>query len=515
MVMSQLRQSCAPTLLPAAVRAAALVIVLGATISVAPREAEALPSFSRQTGQPCAACHVDFPQLTPYGRLFKLYGYTQSRGTVSRYIPPIMMTKASASPSTAESGWVPPISFQTIASFTNTTASQPTAGTQSWVRPNNNIEFQEASVWYGGAITEHLGLMMQGDYINPVTAGSTAGPGAPGFGVATHEFNWDMLDLRYADVATFGNNFGLVYGVTVNNQPGVQDVWNTIPAWNFPFVSSTLAPTPTAKTLIEGAFTQRVMGAGAYVFVNELVYLEASGYGTLSPSAQNGLGIDPTGAPGLIDGIAPYFRVAVEPHWAANWLEVGAFAFLPEVNPQPWIFGGINPLTGLAAGFDRYTDIGVDSQYQYKGGDYWITLRGTYIHEDQKLDASSLLLGTNANDQLNSLRATASLTYGTDNLVVLTGGYFKVWGTPDAALYGPGTAANSITNSPNSDGFIVELAYIPYGLSSPKIWPWANARIGIQYILYNTFNGTSTNFDGMGTNASDNNAVYLYAQFTW
>src|ERR1039458_8691604 len=41
------------------------------------RGAEALPSFAVQTGQPCAACHVGAfgPQLTSYGRDFKLYGY--------------------------------------------------------------------------------------------------------------------------------------------------------------------------------------------------------------------------------------------------------------------------------------------------------------------------------------------------------------------------------------------------------------------------------------------------------
>src|SRR5450759_989309 len=42
--------------------------------------ADALPSFARQTGQPCGTCHTDFPGLTPYGRLFKLGGYTAGGG---------------------------------------------------------------------------------------------------------------------------------------------------------------------------------------------------------------------------------------------------------------------------------------------------------------------------------------------------------------------------------------------------------------------------------------------------
>src|ERR1700752_2237791 len=42
--------------------------------------AQALPSFARQTGQPCGTCHTDFPALTPYGRRFKLLGYTTGGG---------------------------------------------------------------------------------------------------------------------------------------------------------------------------------------------------------------------------------------------------------------------------------------------------------------------------------------------------------------------------------------------------------------------------------------------------
>src|ERR1700688_269767 len=42
--------------------------------------AQALPSSARQTGQPCGTCHTNFPALTPYGRRFKLLGYTAGGG---------------------------------------------------------------------------------------------------------------------------------------------------------------------------------------------------------------------------------------------------------------------------------------------------------------------------------------------------------------------------------------------------------------------------------------------------
>ncbi|HLZ66934.1 MAG TPA: hypothetical protein VKQ29_11930, partial [Aliidongia sp.] len=64
-----------------------LVAIAAGVIVLAPRRAQALPSYARQTGQQCAACHNGFPELTPYGRLFKLNGYTFGGGTSD--LPPV------------------------------------------------------------------------------------------------------------------------------------------------------------------------------------------------------------------------------------------------------------------------------------------------------------------------------------------------------------------------------------------------------------------------------------------
>ena len=99
------------------------------------------------------------------------------------------------------------------------------------------------------------------------------------------------------------------------------------------------------------------------------------------------------------------------------------------------------------------------------------------------------------------------MTYGVDQKIILTGGYFNTWGSADPLLY-----ADNTTFSPNSDGFIAEIAYMPYGKNNaPAIWPWYNAKIGLQYIWYNKFNGATANFDGTGRNARDNNTLLLYA----
>jgi len=59
---------------------AAVVAAAAALLTVSAGPAEALPSYARQTGQPCATCHTAFPELTPYGRRFKIGGYTAGGG---------------------------------------------------------------------------------------------------------------------------------------------------------------------------------------------------------------------------------------------------------------------------------------------------------------------------------------------------------------------------------------------------------------------------------------------------
>ena len=297
----------------------------------------------------------------------------------------------------------------------------------------------------------------------------------------------------------------VTFGITANNNPSVQDPWNTTPAWSFPYAVSSIAPTPGAGTLIDGTFAAHVGGVGAYAWINNLVYLELSGYRTINFNAQANLGTDPFGAPGLFDGIAPYWRVAVEPHWGNHWLEFGAFGMSARVHP--WTFsmdanGFYNNET--FAQTDRYTDIGFDTQYQYQGSNYWFTLRGSYIHENQTLDATFNNGGSdNPTNTLNTFKALASLAYGNDNRVVLTAQYFNTQGSSDATLYAANPGCGC---SPNSNGYIFEIAYIPFISSPAPVWPWANVRVGLQYTYYNRF-------DGDTVFAHDNNTLFGYVWF--
>ena len=51
------------------------------------------------------------------------------------------------------------------------------------------------------------------------------------------------------------------------------------------------------------------------------------------------------------------------------------------------------------------------------------------------------------------------------------------------------------------------------GWTLEAFWtPIQYLRIGAQYTVYGRFNGASTNYDGFGRNASDNNSLFIY---TW
>jgi hypothetical protein len=482
--------------------AGGVLVVAGILTTSFVPPAKALPSFARQTGQPCGTCHTDFPFLTPYGRRFKLLGYTVGGGMFRTTPFPTfpsandpraqtdrmrLYAKAASSGTAAgdDKEYVPPVSMMTIVGYTHTQA--PLASPTDPYKPNDNVILSPFSGFWGGAITDNVGAFAQVTY-NAPPAGGFADP----FG---HTWTWDNTDIRYARTVTVGD-MELILGITANNNPTVQDVWNATPAWSFPQAASTIGNSgPSAKTVIEGAFAAHVVGAGAYAYINNMLYLEASTYRTLDFRAQNALGVDPFGAAGLLDGYAPYWRAALEPQWGDHHLMVGTFGMITSIHNwiDPTFATGT---TGTFAQTDKFTDIGFDTQYQYQGTNYWLTLRGSYIREFQQLDSTFSMNGSaNPTNELRSLRLLGSLSFGADNRIVLTGQYFNAWGTPDPTLY-----ANVV---PDSDGWIAEVAYIPFGSGKAPGWPWANARIGVNYTFYNKFNGTSVG-------ASDNNTLFLH-----
>jgi hypothetical protein len=437
----------------------AFVIVgaVTAALLVGIASSDALPSYARQTGQQCAACHNGFPELTPYGRLFKLNGYTFGGGQSDLPALAVML--------------------QGAPSFTRTEGSQA-GGAAPHYGPNNNFgALQSGSIFYGGAISSDLGIgaFAQATYDN-----------------VGRSFAWDNTDIRWAKSTTLGGE--TVFGVSLNNNPSVTDLWNSTPAWSFPFLTSALVPTQSTTTMIEGAYAQQVAGLNAYTMWNRLVYTELGAYSTLTKGTDSALGVNPTGTD-AIKGLAPYWRVALQPQWGRSSFEVGTFGMAASINP------------GRETGFgtDHKIDVGFDAQYQFLADRNSFSAQASWITENQSLDASQALgNSTNSNNHLRSLHIKTS--YYFDQTYGATLGYFRIDGSSDPGLY----AATSSVNSPNTTGWIMETDYMPFNHGGPTFWPWLNMKIGLQYTLYTKFNGTGTNYDGNGRNAHDNNTLFLF-----
>src|SRR6516164_2002514 len=429
-----------------------LLVILTLVVEFA-APARALPSFARQTGQPCGTCHTDFAGLTPYGRRFKINGYTNGGGQYRTTLFPFDDSIDKQRP------WVPPISMMAILGFTHTEPEM--APPADPFANNDNISIPPLSFFWGGAITDHIGAFAQLTYSQEPSA---LGIGANPF---VHAWSWDNTDVRYADSTTLGK-MNITYGITANNNPTVQDPWNTTPAWAFPYAVSPFGagfgPTP----IIDGAFAAHVGSVGGYLYINDLIYLEATVYRTLSPNAQNALGADPFGAPGLFDA-SPYWRAAFEPHWGPHWLEVGTFGMA--ANVHPFIFPG-TPDTSTFSQTDKFTDIGVDAQYQYQGSNFWLTLRGSFIHEYQKLDASFPNgLAGNPKLELNEARAYASLAYGNNNRIILTGQYFTSWDRQVRTIF-----PVSPILTPDTTGGSAKTPISPSTTGSPPACQGSNSR---------------------------------------
>lgn len=113
-------------------------------------------------------------------------------------------------------------------------------------KTNNNAALDEASLFLAGKLADKLGAFVQLTYDGIAKASAL-----------------DHVDLRYAH-ATDLHGKDLVLGLSVNNNPGVQDPFNTMPTWSFPYTASALGfAGPEAATLINGGLEHRVLGASA------------------------------------------------------------------------------------------------------------------------------------------------------------------------------------------------------------------------------------------------------------
>jgi hypothetical protein len=446
-------------------------LVVLAALSCVAAPALAVPSFARQTGMSCSQCHTSFPELTSFGRAFKATGYTLST-TKS-------VTDTNNDKSVLELIGMPPLAVMLQAGYTHTKQPQQLADARPSAKNDDFLLPQQLSLFYAGKIAPKVGGFIQLTYSGQ-----------------DDKLGLDNTDIRYADTVSIAGT-DLIYGVTLNNNPSVSDLWHGTPAWGFPFVSSDAAPGAAAATLINGGLAGQVAGASVYGYWNNTVYAEIAAYhaaplGVLRPLE----GTSASPASNVIDGFAPYWRVAAQKEFGAHSVEIGTYGLAASVLPGA---GGATPapLTGPT---NHFVDVAGDVQYQFVGERHVASIIGAWIHEAQRLDAAALAGDSGfVLHSLDEQRVSASYLY--DRWIGCRLSWFGVDGTPDGTIFAPGHIVGSATGGPKTQALQGEIIFNP----------WLNTRLGVQYTGYVAFNGGTSNYDGSGRAASDNNSLYVFA----
>ena len=427
--------------------------------------ANALPSFARQTGQKCAACHVNggWPQLTPWGRFFKLSGYTAGKPLIDRegleHIPVGLFGQAGI----------------TWATQPNNSLGQPV------ITQNGTPEAYDFVGEFATRLTSFMGIFYEYQVTNQFPGWKgTSGP----------------ADLRAVHFFHPGGQ-ELLVGVDTNNGPTVQDVWNSTPSWSYPFYGSPQSPGSPASPMMT-SLAQQSASVGAYALLNREWYVELSEYRVAKNffrwmSAGTAF---QAGDQNYLRGYNPYWRAYWTKDYGAQSLMVGTFGMRADVYPDSATPSG--PTNAL-------TDNGFDAQYQYLGETKKLTLRASYIYEQQHWNAGFPLgLSSTATGNLKSLNLNG--TYGYRNRWTFSAGYLSTHGNNNTALYGVTDLSGAeLTSSPNTNGYVLE---------ADRLFT-QNVQVMLQYRGFSRFNGLKNNIDGLGRAPSDNNTLWLTVFFAF
>lgn len=425
--------------------------------------AYAIPSFARQTGMPCSACHTVFPELTPFGRQFKLRGYTLGAGFADKQFPYNL-----------------PLSARLQVGDTSVKNRYKGATAADDFPQSNKPIVQLLGLYYGGKIAGKVGAFAQYNYD----------------GI---EKKWaaEMVDVRYADSLMAGNN-ELIYGVSLSNSPSMEDVWNTSGMWVYPYTSDAGIMPMQTSLLDMMPLANQIGNVGVYGFYESHLYVEIGFMHNGKTGIFRPLNLG-TPLAIAISGNAPHLRLAWETYWDSNnSLMVGGNALRANIFPDP---------ANLIGPTDRFTDVMVDTQFQHYDGDYLYSLLASYGHEKRDWTASfPAMNASNPSDNLNTFKVDGHYWY--QRKIGGGIGYFDYRGSTDKMAYGTmmpmAMAMANFAGSPNTSGWIAEADWLP--LENTE-----NLKLGLRYTAYTKYNGASTNYNGAGRDASDNNSLYVYA----
>ena len=432
----------------------------------APKSSFAIPSFARQTGLACDVCHTVFPHLTPFGREFKLHGYTYD------YSALIKMVRDAAKKRAAEEGGMPDLVINKIPMVSVRIAGvwanqdggsvvphgQITDGQNVFSQPagyptNDTFNLvKDDSLYIAGEITPHLGAWVEiGGWNDNGNAATLAG--------------YDAI-LNGGDHTVDNKNF--TYGLSFENVVGFDDVGQAGPGnWGVPLMN----PLSTHNTLFDPFNGTPIEGVEAYAmlgdFTNGGIY---GNIGLYAPSTGNDEGTPPAPTVGRIAGGSGY-----------NW--EGAKHVDTYVNVEYWLpgFKNIYSMIGAFGYFgqekmenassvqysDNVNDYGLEAQAQYIGGKNLVEFFG----EVQKQHDSEFY-GT---DQWTGISYSTNGTSVNRTGIALKADYYykRTYGVYIKYMYANSSQVQDLDYS----GYIVGVSW----------YPWQNVNVRVEHMMWSKY----------------------------
>jgi hypothetical protein len=432
--------------------------------------ADALPSYARQTGSECAACHIGAygPHLTPFGIRFKLGGYTDSDGKDGKI----------------------PLSGQVQIS-----RIKPTLGSAT-------TRVAEADVYLAGKLFPEVGA-----FVKVRNNADTLSSNYTGL---------DAMDVRWARESTLGER-KLTWGVSVNNHPGVTDPIDALPAWGFGAAGPgrdpiTLTPTGSLLNNWQGGLAHRVIGVTGYGLLDNHWYAELGTYRSLSQNTQHKLGDPATlpgkdfGDPGEL-GANTYWRLAWMHDMKTQFFSAGLIGLQAKLQPGP----------ARSGPYDKYSDLGADVMYEYLGNrEHIVQLRASYIREHRDYATTPphpfFIPGIVALPTGNIRETALSATYFYRNTWGIFVGRSFLKGSEDPARF----AAPPFNGKPDTNFTFIQPMWTVWGREDAQGPLGANLRLSLAWIRFDKFNGSSTAVFGPGSpDARDLNSFWINANLAF
>jgi len=456
-------------------------------------EAGAVPSFARQTGMACSMCHTVWPELTPYGRRFKLNGYTLTTkpADVSDYL---VTDSTQTTVRNVVLSYVSPLSAIVTSNYVQYARAvpSPTAKTPGSTYNTTDLTIPGSfTLMYAGRIADNIGTFTQIGWTNSTNL----------FSMAPSEL------LRYADHTEDRN---VVWGVSLNNSLAKMDLWDS-PVHGFTHNAYGGSGGFAGGTGGIGLKAPKTGGPGgdgvaAFSMIGDALYVEAGaahsdalGHGTLLNGADDA---------GQDSGWNPQLRVAYEWDWDKSSLMIGGQASHTDVyGPTAALNSAQSPTIA-----NQFADFSADWQYQYIADQHLWSTSGAITTERQSLNPQYVVTTAGGNAPVGTAAYSNSIDYMRQvNLNAMywyrrrygaTVSWIDNNGTHDTLQYGG-------NGTPHNQYWTFEADYMPF----------LNVRIFAQYNAYTVVSGKESPFyqlngsSGVNGKASDNNYASFGVQY--